>query len=77
MCRILGLHFDFYYMKKYNFLSDREPSQQQLKGLMKAVLNDVKTRAEAAEQKFQALKAQQVKEAFTKWQELQQQHEQR
>lgn len=64
-------------MKKYNFLSDKEPSQQQLKDLMKAVLSDVKNRAEVAEQKFQALKAQQVKEAFVKWQQLQQQHEQR
>lgn len=59
-------------MKKYNFLSDREPSQQQLKNLMQAVLSDVKNRAEEAEQKFQTLKAQQVKEAFAKWQQLQQ-----
>ena len=48
---------------KYNFLSDKEPSEKQLNELMKAVLVDVKLRSEIASEKFNLLQQFQIKEA--------------
>lgn len=47
----------------YNFLSDKEPSDEQLHLLMKAVLEDVKVRSDAAQKKFAELQKIQIKEA--------------
>lgn len=47
----------------YNFLSDKEPSDEQLHQLMKAVLHDVKARSNQAQKKFEELQKQQIKEA--------------
>lgn len=48
---------------KYNFLSDKEPSDEQLTLLMKDVLKDVKTRSAKAQKKFDELQEEQIIEA--------------
>lgn len=48
---------------KYNFLSDKEPSDEQLTLLMKDVLKDVKTRSAKAQKKFDELQEKQIIEA--------------
>lgn len=47
----------------YTFLSDKEPSDEQLNLLMKAVLNDVKIRSTNAQKKFEELQKKQIVEA--------------
>jgi hypothetical protein len=47
----------------YNLLSDKEPSDEQLNQLMKAVLNDVKIRSAHAQKKFDELQKKQIIEA--------------
>lgn len=54
-------------MNKYTFNSDEEPTDEQLEGLMMAVLEDVKERAANADARFKALQAQQIKEDQQKW----------
>lgn len=51
-------------LKPYTFLSDEEPSDEQLQELTEAVLTEVKERAFAAEQKFKALQAEQIEDAI-------------
>jgi flagellar biosynthesis/type III secretory pathway protein FliH len=58
--------------KSYRFLSDKEPTDKQLAGLMKEVLKDVKERAAAAKIKFDLLQKQQIEEAFLKFNEIKQ-----
>ncbi len=47
----------------YNFLSDKEPSDEQLHLLMKAVLDEVKIRSAHAQKKFEELQKKQIIEA--------------
>ena len=47
----------------YNFLSDKEPSDEQLHLLMKAVLEEVKIRSAHAQKKFEELQKKQIIEA--------------
>ncbi len=47
----------------YNFLSGKEPSDEQLHELMKAVLHDVKIRSSQAQKKFDKLQKKQILEA--------------
>jgi hypothetical protein len=51
----------------YSLLSDVEPTDEQLEALMQEVLKDVKQRAALANERFQALQAQQLQEAMQKW----------
>jgi hypothetical protein len=53
--------------KSYSFLSDEEPTDEQLEGLMQAVLVDVKERAAKADEKFKALQKQQLIDTLQKW----------
>ena len=53
--------------KSYSFLSDTEPTDEQLEALMLAVLEDVKERAAKAEAKFKALQAQGLAQAQAIW----------
>jgi hypothetical protein len=53
--------------KSYSFLSDAEPTKEQLDELMLAVLVDVKERAAKAEAKFKALQAQTLEQAQEMW----------
>lgn len=55
----------------YNFISDVEPTDQQLEMLMQAVLEDVKKRAALAAEQFKILQSQQIKEALGKAQPAQ------
>ena len=48
---------------KYNFLSLKEPSDEQLNLLMKAVLKDVINRSAQAQKKFEKLQEKQIIEA--------------
>lgn len=48
---------------KYNFLSLKEPSDEQLNLLMKAVLKDVVNRSAQAQKKFEKLQEKQIIEA--------------
>ncbi len=50
--------------KSSSFMSDLEPSQEQLEDLMKKVLQEVKERAKKANEKFVALQEQQLKQAY-------------
>jgi hypothetical protein len=50
--------------KSYRFLSDKEPTDKQLAGLMKEVLKDVKERAAAAQLKYQQFHKKQIEEAL-------------
>lgn len=59
----------------YKFISDSEPTEEQLEMLMQAVLEDVKKRAKDANSKFKALQLQQIKEALEKTKELQKEHD--
>jgi hypothetical protein len=54
--------------KSYSFLSDAEPTDEQLEGLMQAVLQDVKERAAKADLKFKALQKQQIEQDKKEWQ---------
>ena len=47
----------------YKFISDKEPSDAELKSLMTDVLKDVKKRSIIANKKFQLLQKEQIKEA--------------
>ena len=47
----------------YNFLSDKEPSDEQLHLLMKAVLDEVKIRSAHDQKKFEELQKKQIIEA--------------
>lgn len=47
----------------YKFISDKEPSDAQLKSLMTDVLIEVKKRSLFANKKFQLLQKEQIKEA--------------
>ena len=53
--------------KSYRFISEIEPTDEQLEGLMLAVLRDVKERATMAEEKFKNFQIQQIKTAFEEW----------
>lgn len=53
--------------KHYSFSSDKEPTEKQLERLMLDVLQDVKERAAKAEEKFNALHAQKVKQTLEQW----------
>jgi ribosomal protein L12E/L44/L45/RPP1/RPP2 len=53
--------------KSYSFLSDEEPTDEQLEELMQAVLVDVKDRAAKADEKFKALQKQQLSDTLKKW----------
>lgn len=48
----------------YTFLSDEEPTDEQLQELMEAALEDVKARAAEANAKFKVLQAQQLQQAM-------------
>ena len=48
---------------KYSFLSELEPTDEQLNDLMKAVLVDVKIRAKLADERFKTIQKTQIKEA--------------
>jgi hypothetical protein len=50
----------------YRFLSDREPTDEQLEGLMDCVLQDVKERATLANEKFKEHQEQLIKIVFEK-----------
>jgi hypothetical protein len=50
--------------KPYHLKSDQEPTDKELGELMRSVLKDVKARAKAADQKFQALHLAQIKTAL-------------
>jgi hypothetical protein len=54
--------------KSYSFLSDEEPTDEQLEELMQAVLVDVKERAAKADEKFKALQKQLIENAQRDWQ---------
>lgn len=54
--------------KSYSFISDLEPSIEQLEGLMRNVLQEVKERAKKANEKFSALQEQQIQKALQEWQ---------
>jgi hypothetical protein len=54
--------------KSYRFLSNIEPSDEQLHALMQAVTQDVKERAVKIEAKHKALMQQQLKETLEQWQ---------
>ena len=54
--------------KSYSFLSDEEPTDEQLEGLMQAVLVDVKERAAKADEKFKALQKQIIENDKKVWQ---------
>lgn len=58
----------------YSFISDIEPTDEQLEELMEAVLKDVKERAAKADEKFKALQAQQIKTTLLEWQLKQERH---
>lgn len=47
----------------YNFLSDKEPSDEQLQKLMQDVLVDVKKRSQIAKKKLETIQLQEIKEA--------------
>ena len=47
----------------YNFLSDKEPTEEQLKQLMQEVLVDVKKRSQIATKKLETIQLEQIKEA--------------
>jgi hypothetical protein len=51
----------------YSLLSEDDPTDEQLDALMQEVLKEVKQRAAIANERFQALQAQQLKEALQKW----------
>lgn len=53
--------------KHYSFSSDKEPTKKQLEQLMLDVLQDVKERAAKAEEKFNALHTQKVKQTLEQW----------
>jgi hypothetical protein len=57
--------------KSYSFMSDAEPTKEQLEELMLSVLEDVKERAAKAEAKFKDLQAQDLKQALEAWQQKQ------
>ena len=48
---------------KYSFLSELEPTDEQLNELMKAVLVDVKIRAKLADERFKTIQKTQIQEA--------------
>lgn len=48
----------------YTFLSNEEPTDEQLQKLMEAALKDVKARAASANAKFRALQAHQLEQAL-------------
>jgi hypothetical protein len=52
--------------ESYTFISDKEPSDEQLEDLMQDVLRDVKEKNTLANEKFNQLKAKLVKEALEK-----------
>lgn len=52
--------------QEYRFLWESEPSEQQLQGLMVAVLQEVKERASFANQKLADLQKEQIQAAFAK-----------
>jgi hypothetical protein len=61
--------------KPYSFLSDTEPTKEQLDELMLAVLVDVKERAAKAEVKFKALQVQALEQAQEIWKKKQQKND--
>lgn len=61
--------------KPYTFLSDEEPTDEQLQELMEAALVDVKSRAAAANAKFKALMDGQLKEALERHRRSEEDHE--
>jgi DNA-binding transcriptional MerR regulator len=50
----------------YSLLSEDDPTDEQLEALMQEVLKEVKQRAAIANERFQALQAQQIREALQK-----------
>ncbi len=57
--------------KSYRFVSDTEPTIEQLDNLMLEVLKDVKERAAKAEAKFKAMQAIALQQALEVWQQKQ------
>lgn len=57
--------------KSYSFLSDTEPTKEQLDNLMLAVLADVKERAAKAEAKFKVLQIQALEQVQEMWRQKQ------
>ena len=55
--------------KSYSFISDVEPTKEQLDELMLAVSEDVKERALKAEEKFKTMQAQALEQALEIWQQ--------
>ena len=55
--------------KSYRFISDVEPTKEQLDELMLAVSEDVKERALKAEEKFKTMQAQALEQALEIWQQ--------
>jgi arsenate reductase-like glutaredoxin family protein len=51
----------------YSFLSDEEPTDEQLEALMQAVSEDVKERAAKADEKFKAMLKQQLEQTQKEW----------
>lgn len=51
----------------YNFLSDEEPTEEQLAWLMQQVLVEVKARAAKAEEKYRALQQAHLQQIQQKW----------
>lgn len=51
----------------YNFLSDEEPTEEQLAWLMQQVLVEVKVRAAKAEEKYMALHLAETKRLLQEW----------
>ena len=55
----------------YRFLSNEEPTDEQLEGLMTAAAEEVKKRADAANAKYRKMHEQQTKEMQAAWQQKQ------
>jgi hypothetical protein len=51
----------------YSFLSDEEPTDEQLEALMQAVSEDVIERAAKADEKFKAMQKQQLEQTMKDW----------
>ena len=57
--------------KTYRFLSNIEPTDEQLLGLMRAATQEVNDRAAKAEEKYKILMQTQLKAAQEEWQKIQ------
>ena len=55
----------------YRFLSNEEPTDEQLEGLMTAAAEEAKKRADAANAKYRQMHEQQTREMQAAWQQKQ------